>query len=125
MLHIYYLPECAGEEALGLEIGAILNQQITASSQYSENHGPENARLNRVADPGRKVGAWSAANNNKDQWLRVDFGRIVKITKVATQGRQDYSQWVKTYTLSFSEEKEKPFTTYKENDIDKVIKYNS
>ncbi len=102
-----------------MESGAITNQQMTAFSQYDVNHGPENARLNHVAD-GRKMGAWSAVKNEKEQWLKVDFGRNVKITKFATQGRQDLDQWVKTYKLSFSKEKETTYTTYKENDADKV-----
>ena len=113
--------ECTGEEAFGMESGAIKHQQITAYSQYSENHGPENARLNHVAD-GRKMGAWSAKTNDLDQWLQVDFGRDVKITKFVTQGRQDYKQWVKSYALSFSTEKEPVFQTYQENGQDKVTK---
>lgn len=101
--------------------GAITSQQITAYSQHDVNHGPENARLNHAAD-GRKMGAWSAEANDLNQWLQVDFGRNVKITKFATQGRQDANQWVKSYTLSFSKEKEPVFQTYQENDEDKVTK---
>ena len=104
-----------------MESGAITNQQITAYSQYSVNHGPENARLNHAAD-GRKMGAWSAATNDLNQWLQVDFGRNVKITKFVTQGRQDANQWVKSYALSFSKEKEPVFQTFQENDKDKVTK---
>lgn len=118
-MHCNYLQECTSEEAFGLESGAVTNQRMTAYSRYSVNHGPENARLNHVAD-GRKMGAWSAENNNQDQWLKVDFGRNVKITKFATQGRQDLDQWVKTYTLSFSEEDGSTYQTYQENDADKV-----
>ena len=102
-----------------MESGAIKNQQITAYSQYDENHGPENARLSHVAD-GRKKGAWSAKTNDLNQWLQVDLGRDVKITKFVTQGRQDSEQWVKSYTLSFSTEKELVFQTYQENGQDKV-----
>ena len=104
-----------------MESGAIKNQQITAYSQYDENHGPENARLNQAAD-GRKKGAWSAETNDLNQWLQVDMERDVKITKFVTQGRQDYKQWVKSYTLSFSTEKERVFQTYQENGQDKVKK---
>lgn len=115
------LLECTGEEALGMESGTIKNQQITAYSQYDENHGPENARLNQAAD-GRKKGAWSAETNDLNQWLQLDMERDVKITKFVTQGRQDYKQWVKSYTLSFSTEKERVFQTYQENGQDKVKK---
>ena len=124
LLPCCYLPECTGEEAFGLENGAIKDQQITAFSQYDADHGPENARLNHAAD-GRKTGAWSAKTNDANQWLQVDFGRNVKITKFQTQGRQDWEQWVKTYTLSFSEENEQAYQTYQENDVDKVTKIKS
>ena len=102
-----------------MESGAIKNQQITAYSQCDENRGPENARLSHVAD-GRKKGAWSAKTNDLNQWLQVDLGRDVKITKFVTQGRQDSEQWVKSYTLSFSTEKELVFQSYQENGQDKV-----
>ena len=104
-----------------MESGAIKNQQITTYSQYDENHGPENARLNHAAE-GRKKGAWSAETNDLNQWLQVDLGRDVKITKYVTQGRQDSAQWVKSYTLSFSTEKEPVFQIYQENGQDKVTK---
>ena len=34
--------------------------------------------------------------------LQVDLGKIVKITKVMTQGRSDVDQWVMSYWLSHS-----------------------
>ena len=49
-----------------------------------------------------KYGSWAAASNNADQYFQVDFGTWTQITAVATQGRQDSAQWVKTYSLSFS-----------------------
>ena len=33
---------------------------------------------------------------------QVDFGKIVKITRVFTQGRSDYDQWVTSYWISYS-----------------------
>lgn len=102
-----------------MESGAVTYQQITASSSYNKNHGPSNARLNNVAANG-KTGAWSAGANDANQWLQVDFGRNVKITKFDTQGRQDYDQWVKTFTLSYSADGVSVFETYQENGVDKV-----
>ncbi|XP_078358122.1 uncharacterized protein LOC144642894 isoform X1 [Oculina patagonica] len=97
---------------------------MTASSQYSKNHGPENARLNFVAARGRK-GAWSAETNDYDPYLQVDFWRNVNITKFQTQGRQDYDQWVKKYKLSYSVDGSSAFKTYQENGVDKVFVGNT
>ena len=35
-------------------------------------------------------------------FLQIDFAKIVKITKVLTQGRNDYDQWVTSYWISYS-----------------------
>ena len=111
---------CSGEEALGLESGLITDQQITASSSWDAAHGQQNARLNHQAARG-KTSAWSAQSNDLNQWLQIDFGRNVKITKLATQGRNDYGdQWVKSYTLAYSAEGSNVFQAYQENESDKV-----
>jgi hypothetical protein len=54
------------QEALGMENGAILDGQITASSQWDGNHAPFQGRLYFQAS-GRKQGSWSAAQNNSKQ----------------------------------------------------------
>lgn len=116
---------CSGEEALGLESGLITDQQITASSSWNTAHGKQNARLNRQAARG-KTSAWSAGSNDLNQWLQIDFGRNVKITKLATQGRNDYGdQWVKSYTLAYSADGSNVFQTYQENELDKVFTGNA
>ena len=112
--------ECIGEEPLGLESGLVTNQQMTASSSYNKYHGPSNARLNFAAARG-KTGAWSAGTNDQNQWLQVDFLRNVKITKFATQGREECcSQWVTKYKLAYSVYDSSTFQTYQENEVDKV-----
>lgn len=113
--------DCTGEDPLGLESGLVLDQQMTASSEWDKNHGPENARLNFVAARG-KTGSWSSQANDVNQWLQVDFLQNVKIAKIATQGRQDYDQWVKTYKIMYSEDGQMSsiFKTYQENGQDNV-----
>ena len=82
--------------------GKILNSQITASSEWNSNHGPNNARLFFIAHSGR-TGAWSSKSNDLNQWLKVDFKRQTVVVGISTQGREDCcSQWVKTYTLHYS-----------------------
>ncbi|XP_068717618.1 uncharacterized protein [Montipora capricornis] len=93
-------PECR-EGVLGMENRNIPDKAITASSQWDANHGPDRARLNMVRS-GHKRGAWSAKYNDIGQFIQVDIGKVVKITKVLTQGRSDSDQWVKTYWLSYS-----------------------
>ena len=107
-----------------MESGAITDEQITASSEYSKKHGAGNARLNVAAANGKK-GAWSSKSNDLNQWIQVDFGRNVKVIKFATQGRSDYEQWVTSYTLSYSVDgpATDQFEVYQENDAEKVNQY--
>ena len=85
---------------------AIKEQQISASSQYSADHSTNRGRLNTVKT-GNKQGAWSARTNDDNQWLQIELGREnTRVTRVATQGRSDLDQWVKTYKLQYSDDGE-------------------
>ena len=86
-----------------MENGAISDAQISASSQWDDNHGPHRARLNRRRF-GNKRGAWSSLNNDIHQWPQVDLGKYTTVTRIATQGRSDLSQWVTNYRLQYSED---------------------
>ena len=84
-----------------MENGAISNRQITASSQLDANHAAIQGRLNFKATA-NKAGSWSADSNDPSQWLQVDLGSPhTKVTRVATQGRDDSSQWVTKYKLQY------------------------
>ena len=63
------------------------------------------ARLNGGA-------SWSARRNDKNQWIQVDLGRQEKVTTIATQGRRNAEQWVKSYSVSYSSDG-KNFEHYK------------
>ena len=65
------------------------------------------------------MGAWCARHNNRYQWLTVDFGRTMRVVKIATQGRQDYRQWVTQYYLSYSQDNVY-FAEYEQNSARKV-----
>ena len=106
---------------LGMQNYQIPGSAISASTSYDVNSmGPANGRLHFQAKTG-KYGAWAVVSDSDDkfQWFQVDFGRFIKVTGVATQGRQDHAWWVKTYSLSFSY-KGIFFKDYKENEITKV-----
>ena len=66
------------------------NRQITETHFYDEGGGwvagARNARLYFEDDHGQKrIGGWCASSRNP-QWIKVDFGRVKKITGIATQG---------------------------------------
>ena len=84
-----------------MESGEITDGQITASSEWSSTHAPSLARLNRVKE-GNKAGSWAAKTNDVNQWLQIELGS--DYTKVATQGRSDNDQWIKTFKLQYSED---------------------
>ena len=46
--------------------------------------------------------AWYARTQDQNQWLQVKFAQRVEIRRVATQGRPNSNQWVKSYTLTYS-----------------------
>ncbi|KAJ7376174.1 hypothetical protein OS493_036288 [Desmophyllum pertusum] len=108
---------CTGDEPFGLESGRITDQQITASSVWKNDHGTANARLNLAAARG-KLAPGQPRLMIRVSRLQVDFGRNVKITKVATQGRQDLDEWVKSYSLAYSVDGSSNFQPYQGNEID-------
>lgn len=79
---------------LGLEDKRITNGQLSASSYYNHYLAPWHGRLNHRW-------SWSVRHRNNRQWLQVNFQEIYRIRSIATQGRQDANQWVKSYALSY------------------------
>ena len=88
-----------------MENGAILDGQITASSQRDENHAPFQGRLHFQVS-GKKQGCWSAAKYDLHQWLQVDLSsQFTKVTRVATQGRNGgCCEWVERYKLQYCDD---------------------
>ena len=89
-----------------MENGAIPNGQISASSQWGANHAAIQGRLHfHGIFFSSKAGSWSALTNDVNQWLQIDLGNLqTTVTRVATQGRNGYSQWVTKYKLQYSED---------------------
>ena len=94
---------------VGLEDRRIPNSYLTASSQWDKNHGARRARLNHRNVGG--TGAWSSRYNNAKQWLQIRLKAVTTITVIATQGRYDANQWVKSFELGSSVDG-KRFTRY-------------
>ena len=99
-------------KSLGMENQAISNAQVTASSQMDNTHSAREARLHSKAD-GYQRGGWVALKNDLNQWLQVDLGTFTRVTRVATQGRDGYDQWVTKYRLQYSDN-EDTFHSFKE-----------
>lgn len=91
-----------------MENGAISDAQITASSWVTpyESYKPSRARLNiRHSEVPYVAGGWVASPRDADPWLQVHLGNeTFKVTRVATQGRHSYNEWVKNYKLQYSQD---------------------
>lgn len=87
---------------------------FSASSIAGSKNGPERARLNVQGS-----GAWVAKAYNGSQWLQIDLGELVRVTKVATQGRRDADHWVTQFSLSYSLDGTY-WAEYKENSVTRV-----
>ncbi len=98
-----------------MESGKIPDSRITASSELKSSHGAANARLNFAENSG----SWSSNPNNLNQWLKVDFKYTATITDILTQGRGRRSQWVRSYTVSYSND-DVNFKPYQKSGKDKV-----
>ena len=87
-----------------MENSAISDGQITASSRWNADHDASVARLHLQTVPG-KAGAWAAGANDGNQWLQIDLGdQFTRVTRVATQGRHAYGQWVTKYNVQYSDD---------------------
>ncbi|KAL9978618.1 hypothetical protein ACROYT_G016155 [Oculina patagonica] len=108
---------------LGLENGHVPDGAFSASSSHSGKYGPARSRLNIHSDS-KGYGAWGAKTNDGKQWLQIDFGELVHVTKVATQGQQGANHWVTKYTLSYSVDG-MHWAEYKENSVTWVFPGNN
>ena len=86
---------------LGMEDGRVTKGMLTASSMYNHYYAPWSARL-QARNYGSLRGGWIAKYRNTHQWLQIDLGILSRVKRIATQGRYDANQWVKSYTLSYS-----------------------
>ena len=103
---------------MGLQNGRLRSSKMKASSQWDKYHAAFLGRLQRTRQ-GKYMGAWCARMNNRYQYLQVDFGRPSKVIKMAMQGRQDVSMWVKQIYVSYSAN-QVDFVEYMERNSRKV-----
>ena len=67
---------------------------MNASSISSENYAAHMGRLNFN-------GSWSAAVNDRYQYLGIDLGEDFTVTGIETQGNSNKATWVTKYTLHY------------------------
>ncbi len=76
---------------------------VVASSEWDANHGPGHIRLDYNTKEG--ASSWSAAVNDSNQWVIVNFGlKPVRVTRLVTQGRGNYDQWVTSFKVQYSQD---------------------
>ena len=116
--------ECQGP--FGMENGAISDGQISASSEWNAiTHSANFGRLHCKLGSG----AWVVLTNDVSQWIQIALGeQQMRVTRVATQGRYKFSQWVSKYSLQYSNDgvnfqyyKEQGQTTDKVSFISNII----
>ena len=74
---------------------------MIASSNSSENYAAHMGRLNFN-------GSWSAAVNDRNQYLGIDLGEDFTVTGIETQGSSDNATWVTKYTLQYGTASDHP-----------------
>ena len=134
LTYVIFVKPLVCQEALGMENGDIPDAKITASSEYSDKHSTDRARLH-LQKTRDYNGGWSSLTNDANQWLQVDLGtQYTRVTRVATQGRNKFwsEQWVTKYKLQYSNDeltfqyyREQGQTTYKVNSHSRYRSYVS
>ncbi|XP_072169938.1 LOW QUALITY PROTEIN: uncharacterized protein [Diadema setosum] len=83
----------------GMEDKTIGNHQLAVSSTKITSALDTfkwDARLN---DP---YGAWVASDKDTQQYLQIDFERVMRVRKFATQGHPAYDYWTTHYALEYT-----------------------
>lgn len=79
-----------------MENGDLPDLHFTASSDDGPENVPWKSRLNNAES------AWCAGENDNKQYLQVDLGRVLTVSRVATQGHPVSPLWVTRYGLAYS-----------------------
>ena len=86
-----------------MEDGAIIDDHITASSEWAKsvsNFRASNSRLNKPVNDVDSNGGWCADVNDLEQWLKIDLGAVRPVSGIIMQGRNNNDKRVVSYTVS-------------------------
>ena len=104
---------------LGIEANKIPDTAFSATSMKDSTYPPKLARLNLIPKNNLK-GGWCVVNNNPNEYLTIDLGKAIKVTRIATQGLYESDWWTRTYTVSYSQHIDGYFTPYKNDKVKKA-----
>lgn len=84
-------------------------QLTTPNSMRSASSVHDDRGLNwKLANCGNSMidssGGWCSKHNRVGQWIQLDNGKVGSISGVITQGRNDASQWVKSFKVKYKDE---------------------
>lgn len=89
-----------------MQTGAILDKQISASSEQNVKHAAIYGRKDFQISTNMS-GSWVSKVNDAQQWLQIDLlNYYTKIAAVSTQGGRSIGgsqHWVKKYKLQYSD----------------------
>lgn len=85
-------------DALGLETGAIGDDQITASS-FKTGSEP---RFARIRSKDSETSSWSPTDDDETKYLEVNFNYPVEVSGISTQGGNGNGQYVSKYYVMYS-----------------------
>ena len=74
----------------------VIQVSSSLASSSKPSHGPEKAKL---LSP---VGSWCAGINQADEYLKLDFGKTMMLTGIASQGHHSNDEYVSEYRLDYS-----------------------
>ena len=80
---------------LGMVDETILDNQITASSVYGM-YQPWHGRLQNTK-------CWAANREDQNQWIEVDFLKVVTVTGIQTQGSGSSGEWIKKLNIAYKD----------------------
>lgn len=103
-----YLNTAGCSEPLGMKSRLISDGQLSASSAFRTwgidafTWHPHFARLDKQG----KTNAWTAASNNRSEWLQVDLESPKRLTGIITQGAKDFGtvQFVSAFKVAYSDD---------------------
>ncbi|KAL0967934.1 hypothetical protein UPYG_G00260070 [Umbra pygmaea] len=117
-------------EPLGMKSRLLTDRQISASSVHRTwgieafTWLPHYARLDKQG----KTNAWTAATNDRSEWLQVDLEAPKRITGIITQGAKDFGtvQFVSAFKMAYSDDGQS-WSIVKDNitSTDKIFPGNS
>ncbi|KAI1889757.1 hypothetical protein AGOR_G00166220 [Albula goreensis] len=124
-----YLNMAGCSEPLGMKSRLISDSQLSASSAFRTwgidafTWHPHFARLDKQG----KTNAWTAASNNRSEWLQVDLESPKRITGIITQGAKDFGvvQFVSAFKVAYGDDGQS-WTVFKDEKTkrDKIFQGN-